>query len=103
MENLESIKNKLILAIQTSTDKNLLFKIWDLINNEIPAVNEPPSFYETEKPMTDAEVDEYFKEEKVELPNQILEILKKSEEDVKNGKVYSHDEVKTYFDEWLKD
>lgn len=101
MENLESIKNKLILAIQASADRNLLFKIWDLMNNEIPAVKELPSFYETEKPMTDAEVDEYFKEEKVELHPVYMKMITRGLEDIQQGRVYTEEEIDKMDEEWL--
>jgi predicted transcriptional regulator len=49
--------------------------------------------------MTDEEVENYFKEPKVVFPDAILEILKKSEEDLKAGRVYKNEEVENHFKE----
>lgn len=67
------------------------------------AVYESEATYDSEQPMTDEEVEEYFKEEKMELPSGILEILKISEKQIESGQYYSNDEAEKYFEEWLKD
>ncbi len=105
MENLESLKNKLIRAVNESTDRALLMSIWKYYQEQknIFEVSEPKTIYEENKPMTDEEVEKYFEEEKIILPDTILEILKLSEEDIKNGRTYTNEEVNTYFEEWLND
>ena len=66
-------------------------------------VAESPSIYESEKPMTEEEVDEYFKEDEIVLPSEIIEILKISEKQIENGESYTNEEVNAHFEEWLKD
>ena len=45
MENFEDLKNKLILAIEESSDENLILKLCALINSENRSVvSESPSF-----------------------------------------------------------
>lgn len=104
MGNLENLKFKLIRAIHESTDKDFIFNLWNIVQNNknTDIVREPSAIYGKEKPMTEEEVEEYFKEEKVVLPPEILEILKLSEEDIKGGRTYNNEEVQEYFDEWLK-
>jgi len=104
MENLNDIKIKLIQKICESQDYYLLSSLLKTFENKSKnIVAEPESVYESERPMTEEEVDEYFKEEELELPSEILEILKLSENQIKNGHVYSNIEVNAYFEEWLKD
>ncbi|MBW8361692.1 MAG: hypothetical protein K0M56_05835 [Kaistella sp.] len=105
MENFEGLKNKLIQAIQESSDRNLILHLWELMKTQqnSSAVLDPQTRYDSERPMTDQEVDEYFAEEKLVLPSEILEILKLSEEQIKNGQVYTGEEVEKHFEEWLKD
>jgi len=104
MENLNDIKTKLIQKICESQDYYLLSSLLKNFENKpINTVKEPGSVYEFEKPMTEEEVDAYFKEEELELPSEILEILKLSENQIKSGHVYSNIEVNAYFEEWLKD
>lgn len=104
MENINDIKIKLIQKICESQNYYLLSSL--LKNFESKSTNivaEPESIYESERPMTEEEVDEYFKEEEIELPSEILEILKLSEEQIKNGQTFTNEEVNEYFEEWLKD
>lgn len=105
MESFESIQNKLIRAISESSDREKVFRLWKLWNNENEShsVSEPNAVYDSEKPMTDEEVEEYFREEEITLPPQILEIIKISEEQIKNGEYHTNEEVEQYFEEWLKD
>jgi len=104
MENINDIKIKLIQKICESQNYYLLsslLKNYESKFNNIVA--EPESVYQSERPMTEEEVDEYFKEEKIELPSEILEILKLSEEQIKNGQTFTNAEINEYFEEWLKD
>ena len=104
MENINDIKIKLIKKICESQNYYLLsslLKNFKSKPNNIVA--EPKSIYESERPMKEEEVDEYFKEEEIELPSEILEILKLSEDQIKSGQTYSNAEVNEYFEEWLKD
>ena len=105
MESFETIQNKLLRAITESADREKIVRLWKFWNDENSdfSVSEPVSFYDSERPMTDEEVDEYFKEEVVVLPPEILEIIKISEKEIDEGKVYTNEEVEQYFDEWLKD
>lgn len=104
MENLESLKTKLVREINESFDQNLLLKLYDVLQSKnTNSVAEPPSIYETEKPMTDEEVEDYFKEETIVLPQEILDRLKFSEKQIENGESFTNEEVELYFEEWLKD
>lgn len=105
MESFETIQQKLLRAITESSDREKIVRLWKFWNGENSdfSVSELISFYDSERPMTDEEVDEYFKEEEVILPPQILEIIKISEKEIAEGKVYTNEEVEQYFDEWLKD
>ncbi|MEC5156822.1 hypothetical protein [Chryseobacterium sp. MP_3.2] len=79
-------------------------KSWEILNSENPTfIAESPSIYKSEQPMTEQEVEDYFKEEVVVLPDFVLEIIKIGMDDVKNGRVHSNEEVEKYFEEWLKD
>ena len=104
MENINEIKLKLIQKVCESDDYNLLssfLKNFDSKSADIVA--ESPSIYESEKPMTEEEVEEYFKEEEVILPPEIIEILRVSESQIENGEFYTNEEVNVYFEKWLKD
>lgn len=104
MENINDIKIKLIQKICDSQNHYLLSSL--LKNFESKSTNivaEPESIYESERPMTEEEVEEYFKEEEIELPSEILEILKLSEDQIKNGQTFTNEEVNEYFEEWLKE
>ena len=104
MENIENLKRKLVEAIDESSNLHLIENLWKVINagNE-SNVAESPSIYKSEKPMTEEEVEDYFREEVVVLPKEIKEILKVSENQIQNGESYSNVEVEKYFEEWLKD
>ena len=104
MENFEDLKNKLVQAINESSDQNLISKLWKLMNLENSnSVFEPQSIYESEKPMTEEEVEDYFREEEIILPPAVLKMIERGMDDVKNGRVIDNDEVEKYFEEWLKD
>jgi len=105
MENFESLKNKLVRAINESSDRSLIFKLWEVMQSEenSSSVSEPQSMYESERPMTEEEVEEYFREEEITLPPAVLKMIELGMEDVKNGRVHSSEEVEKYFEEWLKD
>ncbi|WP_210150206.1 hypothetical protein [Chryseobacterium scophthalmum] len=105
MESFESIQNKLIRAISESSDREKIFSLWEFWNgkNSNLSVAEPHSFYNSEKPMTDEEVEEYFKEEEIILPDYVMKMIERGMDDVKNGRVIDSEEVEKYFEEWLKD
>lgn len=104
MENINDIKIKLIQKICLSDNSNFLSSLLKNFATKSPnIVAESTSIYESQRPMTDEEVDEYFKEEEIKLPAEILEILKISEEQIKNGQTFTNEEVNEYFEEWLKD
>ena len=85
VENINDIKIKLIKKICESQNYYLLSSL--LKNFESKSTNivaEPESIYESERPMTEEEVDEYFKEEKVILPDYVLKMIEQGMDDVKN-------------------
>lgn len=103
MENINDIKIKLIQKICESQNYYLLSSL--LKNFESKSTNivaEPESTYESERPMTEEEVDEYFKEEKVVLPDYVLKMIEQGMDDVKNGRVYTEEEMDKMDEEWLK-
>ena len=103
MENINDIKIKLIQKICESQNYYLLSSL--LKNFESKSTNivaEPESIYESERPMTEEEVDEYFKEEKVILPDYVLKMIEQGMDDVKNGRVYTEEEMDKMDEEWLK-
>lgn len=103
MENINDIKLKLIQKICESQNYYLLsslLKNFESKSNNIVA--EPESIYESERPMTEEEVDEYFKVEKVVLPDYVLKMIEQGMDDVKNGKVYTEEEMDKMDKEWLK-
>ncbi|MCD9854846.1 hypothetical protein LUD75_09025 [Epilithonimonas sp. JDS] len=103
MENINDIKIKLIQKICESQNYYLLSSL--LKNFESKSTNivaEPESIYESERPMTEEEVDEYFKEEKVVLPDYVLKMIEQGMDDVKNGRVYTEEEMDKMDEEWLK-
>lgn len=104
MESFESIQNKLIRAISESSDREKIFSLWEFWNgkNSNLSVAEPNSFYNSEKPMTDEEVEEYFKEEEVVLPDYVMKMIERGMDDVKNGRVYTEEEMDKMDEEWLK-
>lgn len=102
MENLNQLKIELIAEICNCTNKNLLQEISSLLNyGNASVVAEPQSIYETEKPMTDEEVEEYFKEETVELTPHQMKMVQQGLEDVKHGRVYTEEEMEKMDEEWL--
>lgn len=104
MENINEIKLKLIQKVCESDDYNLLVSFLKNFDSKSPnIVAESPSIYTSEKPMTEEEVEEYFKEEEVILPPEIIEILRVSERQIENGEFYTNEEVNVYFEKWLKD
>ena len=105
MESLENLKTNLIRTINESSDRNFIEKLWNfyLIEKENTAVSEPQSLYETEQPMTEEEVEEYFKEDELTLHPVYLKMIEKGLDDIKNGRIYDNEEVEKEFDEWLKD
>ncbi|VXB18205.1 MULTISPECIES: hypothetical protein [Chryseobacterium] len=104
MESFESIQNKLIRAISESSDREKIFSLWEFWNgkNSNLSVAEPNSFYNSEKPMTDEEVEEYFKEEEIVLPDYVMRMIERGMDDVKNGRVYTEEEMDKMDEEWLK-
>ena len=103
MENINDIKIKLIKKICESQNYYLLSSL--LKNFESKSTNivaEPDSIYESERPMTEEEVDEYFKEEKVILPDYVLKMIEQGMDDVKNGRVYTEEEMDKMDEKWLK-
>lgn len=104
MESFESIQNKLIRAISESSDREKIFSLWEFWNgkNSNLSVAEPNSFYNSEKPMTDEEVEEYFMEEEIILPDYVMKMIERGMDDVKNGRVYTEEEMDKMDEEWLK-
>lgn len=103
MENINDIKIKLIQKICESQNYYLLSSLLkNFENKSANIVAEPESVYESERPMTEEEVDEYFKEEVVVLPDYVLEMVEQGMDDVKNGRVYTEEEMDKMDDEWLK-
>lgn len=104
MESFESIQNKLIRAISESSDREKIFSLWEFWNgkNSNLSVAEPHSFYNSEKPMTDEEVEEYFKEEEIILPDYVMKMIERGMDDIKNGRVYTEEEMDKMDEEWLK-
>jgi len=102
MENLNDIKRKLIQKICESQDYYLLSSLLKNFENKpVNTVKEPESIYESERPMTEEEVDEYFKEEVVVLPPAVMEMIKMAEDDIKNGRFYTEEEMDKMDEEWL--
>jgi hypothetical protein len=102
MENLNDIKRKLIQKICESQDYYLLSSLLKTFENKpLNTVKEPESIYESERPMTEEEVDEYFKEEVVVLPPAVMEMIKMAEDDIKDGRFYTEEEMDKMDEEWL--
>ncbi|KFC20058.1 hypothetical protein [Chryseobacterium sp. FH1] len=103
MENINDIKIKLIQKICESQNYYLLSSLLrNFENKSTNIVAEPESIYESERPMTEEEVDEYFKEEKVVLPDYVLKMIEQGMDDVRNGRVYTEEEMDKMDEEWLK-
>lgn len=103
MENLNEIKLKLIAKICKSKNPDLIKALLEKLKENSTVVSEPNSVYENEKPLTDEQVENYFKEDEIVLPKSVMEMVEKGMEDVKNGRVSDNEEVEKYFEEWLKD
>ncbi|MFC0343723.1 hypothetical protein [Epilithonimonas hispanica] len=102
MENINDIKIKLIQKICESDNYYLLSAFLKNFESKSPnIVAESPSIYESEKPMTEEEVDEYFKEEVVVLPDYVMKMIEQGMDDVKNGRVYTEEEMDKMDEEWL--
>ena len=103
MENINDIKIKLIKKICESQNYYLLSSL--LKNFESKSTNivaEPESISASERPMTEEEVDKYFQEEKVVLPDYVLKMIEQGMDDVKNGRVYTEEEMDKMDEKWLK-
>jgi len=104
MENINEIKIKLIQKICESENFYLLSSILkNLENHTTGNVSEQDAIYKSERPMTHEEVEEYFKEDEVILPDYVMKMIERGREDVKNGRVVDNEEVEKYFEQWLKD
>ena len=102
MENLEFLKNKLIRAINESSDRELIAKLWEMANSEKKnIVSEPQSVYKSEKAMTDEEVDKDFKEDEIKLHPVYMKMIERGMEDVRNGHVLTEEEMDKMDEEWL--
>ncbi len=103
MENINDIKIKLIQNICASENSYLLSSLLKNFESKSPnIVAEPDFIYESEKPMTEEEVDEYFKEEKIILPDYVMKMIEIGMDDVRNGRVYTEEEMDKMDEEWLK-
>lgn len=103
MENINEIKLKLIQEICSSENYYLLSALLKRLENSSDLINEPQSVYQNERPMTDEEVEEYFKEEEIVLSPAMMKIIERGMDDVRNGRTIDNEEVEKYFEEWLKD
>ena len=102
MENLEFLKNKLIRAINESSDRELISKLWEMANSEKKnIVSEPQSVYKSEKAMTDEEVENDFKEDEIKLHPVYMKMIERGMEDVRNGHVLTEEEIDKIDEEWL--
>ena len=102
MENLEFLKNKLIRAINESSDRELIAKLWEMANSEKNnIVSEPKSVYKSEKAMTDEEVENDFKEDEIKLHPVYMKMIERGMEDVRNGHVLTEEEMDKMDEEWL--
>lgn len=95
---MEDLKLKLIQSIIKTNDLRILNQIKNILSgNSFPenrnVVAEEQAVYQSEKPMTDEEVEEYFKEEKIELPDYMMKMIERGMDDVKNGRVYTEEEM----------
>ncbi len=53
--------------------------------------------------MTDKKVAEHFNKAEIQIPKEILKILKISEKQTEEVKYHTNEEEENYFEEWLKD
>lgn len=102
MENTDNLKIELIQKICESQNNYLLSSLLKNFEDKSQKiVAEPESIYESERPMTEYEVDEYFKEEVVVLPPAVMEMKKMAEDDIKNGRFYTEEEIDKMDEKWL--
>lgn len=102
MKNLNDIKIELLQKICESENYDLLTSFLKNFDNKSSnIVAEPNSIYESEKPMTEEEVEEYFREDKNILPDYVLKMIDRGMEDVKNRRVYTEEEMDKMDEEWL--
>lgn len=99
---MEDLKLKLIQSIIKTNDLKILNQIRDILSGYYSSekrnvVAEEQAVYQSEKPITDEEVEEYFREEEIELPAEIIEILKFSQKQVENGEYYTQEEMEDFF------
>jgi predicted transcriptional regulator len=103
MENINDIKIKLIQKVCESENYYLLSSfLKNLENQSKDIVSEQDMLYKSEKPMTDEEVEEYFKEEEIILSPAIMKMIERGMDDIKNGRVYTEEEIDKMDEEWLK-
>lgn len=102
MKNINDIKIKLIQKICESENYDLLISFLKNFENKPQnIIAEPNSIYESEKPMTEEEVEEYFREDQLILPDYVMKMIDRGMEDVKNGRVYTEEEMDKMDEEWL--
>lgn len=103
MENINDIKIKLIQKVCESENYYILSNfLKNLENQSKDIVSEQDLLYKSEKPMTDQEVEEYFKEEEIVLSPAIMKMIEPGMNDIKNGRVYTEEEIDKMDEEWLK-
>lgn len=95
MENLNEIKLKLLQKICESEDFYLLsILLKKMDDKDINLIAEPASIYQNEKPI--------IEEEKTTLPDYVMKMIELGMDDMKNGRVYSEEEMDKMDEEWLK-
>ncbi len=103
MENINDIKIKLIQKVCESENYYLLSSfLKNLENQSKDIVSEQDLLYKSEKPLTDEEVEEYFKEDEIVLPDSVMKMIERGMDDIKNGRVYTEEEMDKMDEEWLK-
>ncbi|MCY0969343.1 hypothetical protein [Chryseobacterium wangxinyae] len=103
MENINDIKIKLIQKVCESENYYLLSSfLKNLENQSKDIVSEQDLLYKSEKPLTDEEVEEYFKEDEIVLPDYVMKMIERGMDDIKNGRVYTEEEMDKMDEEWLK-
>lgn len=104
MDSFQNLKDQLIQAISESSDQNLILHLWQMMQSETKTslLSEPQSIYEAGKPMTEQEVEEYFREEEIILPEYVMKMIEMGMDDVKNGRVYTEEEMEKLDKQWLQ-
>ncbi|MCY0976630.1 hypothetical protein PGH12_05630 [Chryseobacterium wangxinyae] len=103
MENINDIKIKLIQKVCELENYYLLSSfLKNLENQSKDIVSEQDLLYKSEKPLTDEEVEEYFKEDEIVLPDYVMKMIERGMNDIKNGRVYTEEEIDKMDEEWLK-